>query len=100
MVSISPCTGSSWTLTPACCSRSRVAASTRSVLQAMSLKKLGEKACPYNALYWDFFARHQATLGSNFRLGMTYRQLQKMEGPQLDALREHASQLRMRLDTL
>ena len=63
-------------------------------------QKLGEKACPYNALYWDFFARNQATLGSNFRLGMTYRQLQKMEGPQLDALREHASQLRMRLDTL
>ena len=62
--------------------------------------KLGERACPYNALYWDFFARNDATLGNNFRLGMVYRQLQKMQGPQLDALREHAADLRTRLDAL
>ena len=62
--------------------------------------KLGERACPYNALYWDFFARNETTLGKNFRLGMVYRQLQKMQGPQLDALREHAATLRTRLDTL
>ena len=62
--------------------------------------KVGERACPYNALYWDFFARNEGTLGNNFRLGMVYRQLQKMQGPQLDALREHAAGLRMRLDAL
>ncbi|MDZ7864305.1 cryptochrome/photolyase family protein [Acidovorax sp.] len=62
--------------------------------------KVGERACPYNALYWDFFARNEATLGSNFRLGMVYRQLQKMQGPQLEALRGHASQLRADLDAL
>ena len=62
--------------------------------------KVGERACPYNALYWDFFARNEATLGSNFRLGMVYRQLQKMQGPQLEALRGHASHLRADLDAL
>ncbi|MDP4074389.1 cryptochrome/photolyase family protein [Acidovorax sp. A1169] len=62
--------------------------------------KVGERACPYNALYWDFFARNEATLGSNFRLGMVYRQLQKMQGPQLEALRGHASHLRANLDAL
>lgn len=62
--------------------------------------KVGESACPYNALYWDFFARNEGTLGNNFRLGMVYRQLQKMQGPQLDALREHAASLRTRLDAL
>ena len=62
--------------------------------------KVGDGACPYNALYWDFFARNESTLGQNFRLGMVYRQLQKMQGPPLDALREHATHLRTRLDTL
>jgi deoxyribodipyrimidine photolyase-related protein len=63
-------------------------------------QKVGERACPYNALYWDFFARNEAVLGSNLRLGMVYRQLQKMQGPQLDALREHAAGLRTRLGAL
>jgi len=63
-------------------------------------QKTGERACPYNALYWDFFARHQATLGQNQRLGMVYRQLGKMEGAQLQGLREHAGWVRARLETL
>lgn len=63
-------------------------------------QKLGERACPFNALYWDFFDRHQALLSGNHRLGMVYRQLQKMHGPQLDALKAQALQIRARLDTL
>ncbi|MNT82465.1 hypothetical protein D3C72_2221970 [compost metagenome] len=61
---------------------------------------MGERACPYNALYWDFFACNEGVLGNNFRLGMVYRQLQKMQGPQLEALREQAASLRTRLDVL
>ncbi len=64
------------------------------------LRKLGERACPFNALYWDFFARHAAAFGRNARLGMVYRQLQKMRGPQLDEIREHAQGLRTGLDRL
>ena len=63
-------------------------------------KKLGEGACPFNALYWDFFARHEATLAGNNRLGLVYRQLHKIPAPQLEALRTHASDLRKRLDQL
>jgi deoxyribodipyrimidine photolyase-related protein len=62
--------------------------------------KVGERACPYNALYWDFFARHEPMLGGNARLGMVYRQLQKMQGPQLDALRAQAAESRARLESL
>ena len=62
--------------------------------------KVGERACPYNALYWDFFARHEDTLGRNHRLGMVYRQLQKMPAPQREALRERAADVRARLDEL
>jgi deoxyribodipyrimidine photolyase-related protein len=62
--------------------------------------KLGERACPFNALYWDFFARHEPVLGSNNRLGMVYRQLQKLQGPKLDALRDQAAGIRTRLEEL
>jgi len=42
-------------------------------------KKLreGEKACPFNALYWYFFERNREKLSGNFRLGMVYRNLEK-----------------------
>ncbi|MBB5877706.1 cryptochrome/photolyase family protein [Xanthomonas sp. 3498] len=63
-------------------------------------QKTGARACPYNALYWDFFARHQDTLGRNRRLDMVYRQLGKLPAAQLQALRTHAQHLRGRLDTL
>ena len=63
-------------------------------------QKVGEKACPFNALYWDFFARHEPLMGGNHRLGMVYRQLQKMQGPQLDALRVQAADIKARIDTL
>ncbi|MCK6388617.1 MAG: cryptochrome/photolyase family protein [Zoogloea sp.] len=60
----------------------------------------GSHACPFNALYWDFFDRQRGRLGGNHRLGMVYRQLDKMEGSTLDALRSQAAGLRERLDQL
>lgn len=62
--------------------------------------KLGENACPFNALYWDFFARHEPVLGGNARLGMVFRQLQKMRGVQLDALRARAAEVRSRIEEI
>jgi processive 1,2-diacylglycerol beta-glucosyltransferase len=38
-------------------------------------------------LYWDFFDRHRAKLGDNFRLAMVYRNLDKMDEQALEALR-------------
>ncbi|MBC7413553.1 MAG: cryptochrome/photolyase family protein, partial [Herminiimonas sp.] len=60
----------------------------------------GERACPYNSLYWDFFARNEATLRGNHRLGMVYRQLEKMGDDAVDSLQTHALALRGRLDEL
>jgi deoxyribodipyrimidine photolyase-related protein len=36
-------------------------------------KRVGEDACPFNSLYWDFLARHREKLGENRRLAMPYR---------------------------
>jgi len=63
-------------------------------------QKTGERACPFNALYWDFFERHAPALEGNPRLALVYRQLQKMPGTQREALRTQAGQLRERLDAL
>ncbi|MEY3386614.1 MAG: hypothetical protein RIR53_1425 [Bacteroidota bacterium] len=39
--------------------------------------KTGSTACPFNAMYWDFFRRHREVLSSNPRLGLVYRQLDR-----------------------
>jgi deoxyribodipyrimidine photolyase-related protein len=62
--------------------------------------RIGERACPFNALYWDFFARHQPLLEGNHRLGMVYRQLAKMPDEMRDAVSAQADDLRQRLDQL
>lgn len=52
--------------------------------------KTGPQACPFNALYWDFFARHASAFERNPRLGMVYVQLKRMPADELDALRQQA----------
>ncbi|MDP3934128.1 MAG: cryptochrome/photolyase family protein, partial [Methylococcaceae bacterium] len=65
-------------------------------------KKLrtGERACPFNALYWNFFARNTDRLSKNPRIGMVYRQLAKMDDEVLQAMQMQADSIRKRLDEL
>ena len=41
-------------------------------------QKIGPKACPFNALYWHFYDRHQDKLERNPRIGMMYQTWKKM----------------------
>ncbi|GEP10002.1 cryptochrome/photolyase family protein [Methylobacterium gnaphalii] len=41
-------------------------------------RKAGEKACPFNYLYWDFLLRNAGRLERNPRLAMPYRTLGRM----------------------
>jgi len=62
--------------------------------------RVGEKACPYNALYWDFFHRNEKKLANNPRIGMAYRQLDKMEAGDIAAFRQRAREILADLDAL
>jgi deoxyribodipyrimidine photolyase-related protein len=42
-------------------------------------ERTGDTACPFNSLYWHFFARNENKLRGNNRLNMVYRNLDKME---------------------
>ncbi len=55
-------------------------------------KKTGERACPFNSLYWHFYERHRTLLAKNPRIGMMYRILDKMEPAEKAAVLEQAEQ--------
>ncbi|MDP4536842.1 cryptochrome/photolyase family protein [Alkalimonas collagenimarina] len=63
-------------------------------------KTHGEKACPFNALYWDFLDRHATQLGGNARLQLAYRQWHNKAADEQDAIRQHAQQTLLRLEQL
>ncbi|MEE4920893.1 cryptochrome/photolyase family protein [Pseudomonas alliivorans] len=57
-----------------------------------------EDACPFNALYWHFLMRHSDLLRSNQRLGIVYKNLDRMQDTKLDALWDRGQALLARLD--
>ena len=60
----------------------------------------GERACPYRSPYWNFFVRHTKRLSTNPRLGLVYRQIEKMGVPAVRSLRARADLLRGSLNSL
>ena len=63
-------------------------------------QRTGEQACPFNALYWDFFARNQARLGNNPRLGIVFKQLADMTEEDRQAIADRAGYVRLHLNDL
>lgn len=63
-------------------------------------ERTGQKACPFNSLYWHFMERHRDRFGKNPRIGMVYRNLDKMETDIRDSILEHANNLLDKLDSL
>jgi deoxyribodipyrimidine photolyase-related protein len=53
----------------------------------------GDRACPFNALYWDFIARHADRFSSNPRMAMPVRGLRNMVPEKLAAVRQRAAWL-------
>ena len=60
-------------------------------------KKLGEGACPFNYLYWNFLISKQKQLKSNPRMGLAYRNLFNKTEAEIDAIVQQSEQF---LETL
>lgn len=54
-------------------------------------EKTGERACPFNALYWDYLMTHEDVLASNSRMKMMYRLLDKKTPKEKEELKKQAT---------
>lgn len=61
-------------------------------------EKTGEKACPFNSLYWHFLMRHREQFSGNHRMKMIYGNLDRMAEKNQKALWEWGETLLNRLD--
>jgi deoxyribodipyrimidine photolyase-related protein len=63
-------------------------------------KRYGEKACPLNSLYWDFYLRNREKLEKNPRIGMMYVLLDKMSPEEKEAIVIQAGEYLSRLEKM
>jgi deoxyribodipyrimidine photolyase-related protein len=57
-------------------------------------KALGEDACPFTTLYWDFLARHKKRFQTNRRMTFAYANLSRKTREEIAAIRSHADRLK------
>jgi deoxyribodipyrimidine photolyase-related protein len=62
--------------------------------------RIGDNACPFNSLYWDFFDRNRKLLEKNPRIGMALRNIDRMKDGELVQIRLKAERLRANLSSL
>lgn len=60
----------------------------------------GDNACPFNSLYWHFYARHEELLKKNPRIGFAYRNLAKMSQAEYQQTMTQADEYLRDLDSL
>ncbi len=58
---------------------------------------IGEKACPFTTLYWDFLQRNREKLAGNHRMRLQFMNLERIPKPELLAIRTRAAKLRQQL---
>jgi deoxyribodipyrimidine photolyase-related protein len=54
-------------------------------------QSIGPDACPFNALYWNFLARHERRFANTPRMAMPLQTLRKMDPAKRQALRDSAA---------
>ena len=59
---------------------------------------LGEQACPFNSLYWNFIGQHQELLKNNPRLHYAYLNWDKMDQEKKKAIFAKATEVLASLD--
>jgi deoxyribodipyrimidine photolyase-related protein len=63
-------------------------------------QKTGDKACPFNSLYWNFLDQHREKLASNMRMSMMYRLWDKKDSQEKTALLEQAAYYLEKIESL
>lgn len=56
-------------------------------------EKVGEKACPFNSLYWNFLDDKKEHFKDNQRMGMMMNLLEKKDSQELSALKKRAADI-------
>ena len=57
-------------------------------------QSVGERACPFTTLYWDFLLRHEGAMAGNPRMALQVRNLARLDEAQRDAVRARAAAIR------
>ena len=60
-------------------------------------KAVGDEACPFTTLYWDFLGRHERRFDGHPRLQFQVRSLQRKSKEEREQITERAKWLRARL---
>ena len=60
--------------------------------------KTGEKACPFNYLYWNFLIENEDRLKGNQRLAMPYKTLERMKPEKRRAIEQDAARFFAEID--
>ena len=63
-------------------------------------KKYGDKACPLNSLYWNFYDQHRDKLEGNQRISMMYRMWEKKGKEEQEKILKQADQYLKNIDSL
>jgi deoxyribodipyrimidine photolyase-related protein len=57
---------------------------------------VGDDACPFTTLYWDFLARNADAFSNNHRMGQQLAGMRRLSD--LDAVRDRAAEVLIALD--
>ncbi len=57
-------------------------------------ERIGERACPFTTLYWDFLARHEGLLAANPRTVMQVRNLARIGAAEREEIAARAASIR------
>ena len=60
---------------------------------------VGEDACPFTTLYWDYLDRHRKKFATNFRMSQQYINLNRKSEDDVAAIRRQAAEVKARVTT-
>lgn len=63
-------------------------------------QKTGNRACPFNSLYWDFYNRHSDKLSDNPRISMMYKVWERMNPDEKNGILQQARHYLKNINTL